>query len=90
MKFGDEEESATTRFHACVMVRQIHVERVLNGPPPEEFDAFGMGFVDLVSINKKEGYTSVGASYLLPRVYSLLETIGWHFVDVGEEDVFCT
>jgi hypothetical protein len=65
------------------------VESVLKGPSPEEFDTFGIGFVDLVSIYKKEGYTSVGASYLLSQVYSLLESSGWHSVDVGDEDIFC-
>jgi hypothetical protein len=34
----------------------------MKDPPPEEFDTFGISFVDLVSIYKKEGYTSVGAS----------------------------
>jgi hypothetical protein len=73
---------------ACVGVSQFHLETVLRGPPPEEFDADGSGFVDLVSVEPEEGDTAVGLSYLLPRVYSLLEAPGWHTVKVSYEDIF--
>lgn len=80
---------AVSRFLACVSVEQIHVDGVLNGPPSEEWDGIGEGFVNLVSVNEDEGYTCVGVSYLMPHVYSMVHSIGWHSVDVGEEDVFC-
>jgi hypothetical protein len=47
-----------------------------------------MGWVDLVSVDAKEGYVGVGLSYLFPRVYSLLDALGWHIIDVGTEDVY--
>ena len=59
-----------------MMIRWARVESVLNDPPPEEFDVFSTGFIDLVLINKEEGYTLVGTSYLLPWVYSLMEASG--------------
>ena len=37
--------------------------------------------------DEDKGYTQVGVSFLVPRVFSLLE-IGWHAVDVGTQDVF--
>jgi len=73
---------------ACVAVSQFHLETVLNGPPPEDPDTDGYGFVDLISVDPEEGATAVGLSFLLPRVYSLLEAPGWHIVKVGEEDIY--
>jgi hypothetical protein len=66
----------TPRFRACVMVEKCHIEAVAEGPPAEEFDASGEGFVTLVSRDQEEDVTFVGLSYLVPRIYSLLE-IGW-------------
>lgn|SRR5690242_15348967 len=67
----------TPRFLACVMVRKDHLESVLEGPPAEEFDADGEGFLALVSLDEDEGFQHVGASFLVPRIYSLLEGPGW-------------
>jgi len=73
---------------ACVAVSQFHLETVLEGPPPESYDTQGLGFVDLISVEPEEGATAVGLSFLLPRVYSLLEGSAWHLVQVGEEDIY--
>jgi hypothetical protein len=70
---------------------------VLNGPPPDKFDAHGKGFLGFVSINKREGghvksetgregWQLVGASYLVPRAYVILQGIGWW--NICEKDVF--
>lgn len=67
----------TPRFLACAMVTKDHLESVLEGPPAEEFDADGSGFLALVSLDEDEGYQLVGVSYLVPRIYSLLESLGW-------------
>jgi len=72
----------------CVAVGQTHLESVLQGPSAEEFDALGQGFVDLVPLDPGAHYTSVGLSYLVPRVYSLLRWGAWHRIEVGDEDVF--
>lgn len=37
------------RFLACVMVRRDYLDSVLEGPPAEEFDADGEGFLALMS-----------------------------------------
>jgi hypothetical protein len=61
------------------------LSRVLKGPPPEDFDAKGRGFVELVSLDEKEGEQWVGLSYLVPRVYTLLEGPGWKNFAVKDE-----
>lgn len=75
---GENDDSlGTPRFLACAMVTKDHIESVLEGPPAEEFDTDGSGFLALVSLDEDEGYQLVGASYLVPRIYSLLESPGW-------------
>ena len=63
------------------MVNKLFLQSVLDGPPPEEFDVHGRGFVCLVSLNKREGDFKgrqvVGLSYLVPRIYILLNGPGW-------------
>ncbi|KAI8939244.1 hypothetical protein NX059_005070 [Plenodomus lindquistii] len=59
------------------MAAQEELETVLEGPPAEEFDADGAGFVVLVSLDEEEDYQHVGLSYLVPRIYTLLEGPGW-------------
>jgi hypothetical protein len=79
---------AIPRHLACVAVAQFDLETVLNGPPAEEFDVEGSGFVDLISYDAEEGSTSVGLSYLLPRVYALLENGGWELIKGDGESIF--
>lgn len=67
----------TPRFLACVMVSKDELDSVLEGPPADEFDADGEGILTLVSTDEDQGYQAVGASYLVPRIYSLLEAPGW-------------
>jgi len=86
---GGEREIAAPRFSAYIMVRQFHVERVLGGPSAEEHDTFASGWVDLVSRYREEGHVSVGSTYLIPRAWSLLQSVGWSAIDVGDEEVFC-
>ena len=88
MQNSGEEDGwlGTPRFSACVMVVQDELESVLDGPPAEEFDADGEGFLTLVSLDEEEGEQLVGASYLVPRIYALLGGPGWENFAV-EEDV---
>ncbi len=72
------------------MVRQSHVDNVLGGPPAEESDTFGEGWVSVVSLYEEEGHVSVGASYLIPRAWSLIRAIGFSGIDPGDDHVFRT
>ncbi|KAF2182070.1 hypothetical protein K469DRAFT_713149 [Zopfia rhizophila CBS 207.26] len=86
---GGENDLGTARFHACVVVGQDELESVLeDGPPAEEVDVDGMGWVTVVSLNEEEGDTAVGLSYLT-RAYALSECPGWHTIAVGDGDVYC-
>ena len=49
---------------------------MLKGPPAEKFDACGAGFLTLVSLDGDEDSQLVGLSYLVPRIYALLEGPG--------------
>lgn len=82
----DEEDHflGTPRFQACAMVTQFELELMLNGPPAEEFDASGVGFLTLVSLDEDEDFQIVGLPYLVPRIYTLLEGPGWqNIVEYG-------
>ncbi|KAF2678798.1 hypothetical protein K458DRAFT_435478 [Lentithecium fluviatile CBS 122367] len=88
---GEEDDwLGSPRFAACVMVEEDHVESVAKGPPPEVFDVHGEGHVTLVSLDEEEDVTFVGLSYLVPRVYALLD-IGWEAFarDPDEGEVVC-
>ncbi|KAF1980301.1 hypothetical protein BU23DRAFT_562680 [Bimuria novae-zelandiae CBS 107.79] len=61
------------RFHACLMVEKDHLDSVLEGPPAEEYDSYGMGLLTLVSKDEEEEMTFVRASQLIPTIYTLLE-----------------
>ncbi|OSS43557.1 hypothetical protein B5807_11748 [Epicoccum nigrum] len=67
----------TPRFQFCAMVVQSDVDSVLDGPPAEEFDYDGDGVLTIVSLDEDEGDQDVGLSYLVPRIYTLLEGAGW-------------
>jgi hypothetical protein len=67
------------------MVDEEEVKDVLAGPPAEEgeYGADEEGDLVLVSLDEDEGDEVVGISYLVPRVYTLLEG-GWDaIVDDG-------
>jgi hypothetical protein len=86
MRETDEEDywTGTSRFMVCVMVDRHDLKSVLKGPPPHKYDTFTEQHVTLVSANRKEGYTLVCLSSLVPRVYSLLDGCGWE--NFAEED----
>ncbi|KAJ4989480.1 hypothetical protein SVAN01_05015 [Stagonosporopsis vannaccii] len=71
----------TPRFMACAMVSNLDLKTVLNGPPAEEFDANGAGFIRLVSLEEEEDQL-VGLSYVVPRIYALLGGPGWENIIV--------
>lgn len=81
----------STRHLACVAISQLHVEEVLKSPAPNRFDALGQGYVALIAAETDdgdEGHTGAGLSFLVPRVFSVLE-IGWHAVVVGVQGIYC-
>jgi hypothetical protein len=60
------------------MATDIIVSTVVeNERPAEEYDALGRSYVYLVSKYAGEGYTAIGISYVVPRAYSLIATVGW-------------
>lgn len=67
--------SSSHRFMAYAIVSKSELKSVLDGPPADEFDADGAGFVTLVSLEKNEDDLLVGLSYFSPRIYALLG--GW-------------
>lgn len=76
--FGEEDERLDTpRFLACAMISQDELDSILEGPPAEQFDADVVGFLTLVPLYEKEGDQLVGLSYLVPRIYTLLEGPAW-------------
>lgn len=87
MKEGGEKDYwlGTPRHHACVRVDKFLLETVRDGPKPEDFDANGTGFVELVSLDEREGETYVGLSYLVPRIYILLNGPGWENFAVKDD-----
>lgn len=60
---------------ACAIVSKSGLKSVLDGPPAEEFDVNGAGFVTLVSLEKNEDDLLMGLSYFSPRIYARLG--GW-------------
>lgn len=58
------------------MVTQSQLELMLKGPPAEEFGTSGAGFLTLVSLDEDEDSQLVGLSYLVSRIYTLLEGSG--------------
>jgi len=80
----------TSRHSAFIAVDQMDLSRVLTkAPPATKFDARGRGFVDLISVDENEDEMSVGVSYLVPRVYTLLDGCGWYNFYPGEYGVAC-
>lgn len=80
----------TSRHRAFVTVNQFQLNLILNkAPPAEEFDVYGKGFVTLISEDRREGFFNVGLSYLVPRVYTLLDGCGWDNVCAGQDGVVC-
>ncbi|KAF2637835.1 hypothetical protein P280DRAFT_471995 [Massarina eburnea CBS 473.64] len=68
----------SARTHAFLQVNQMLVGLALyKAPPATEFDAYGRGFVGIMSVDEEEGDFDVGISYILPRTYVLLDGIGW-------------
>lgn len=68
------------------MVNKSVLDRTLEyiaKQPNEEFDSGGYAWVYLISaqdggsVDEYDAHTLVGISYLIPRVYSLLQGPGW-------------
>jgi hypothetical protein len=84
-----EEEPWSSRHKACIAVSQIHVKSVLKGPKATVFDGSGMGWVTMIPEHEDNTDTGVGVSYLVPRVFTLLQ-IGWENIDAGMTGTFAT
>jgi hypothetical protein len=44
--------------------------------------------VELVALDPEDGTQAVGISFLFPRVYSLIDGLGFSHIHIGEDDVF--
>ena len=68
------------------------IEYLDGGEALDEFDMFGVTYVKLISDQEEEDndnaespdekvpHCEVGISYLIPRVYMLLDSLGWESV----------
>jgi hypothetical protein len=84
---AEEVKFSIPRSLACIAVTQDHVDSVLEGPGPESYDS-NEGFVELVALDPEDGTQAVGISFLFPRVYSLIDGLGFSHICIGEDDVF--
>lgn len=76
------------RFEACVAVSQDDVDAVLNGPGPEVSSIDDTGYFTLIALREEDGSQGVAFPLLFPRVYSLIDGLGWDHVHVGDGDIF--
>jgi hypothetical protein len=58
------------------MVEHGDLGCIFDGPPAEEYDAYGEGYLTLVSLEEYENHQAVGLSYLVPRIYTLSDGPG--------------
>jgi hypothetical protein len=65
------------------------VNWVLEGPGPENYNS-NEGFLDLVALDPDDGIQAVTLSLLFPRVYSLIDGLGFDHIHTGEDDIFAT
>ncbi|KAF2715346.1 hypothetical protein K504DRAFT_457523 [Pleomassaria siparia CBS 279.74] len=77
--------SGIPRYHACIRVDKFFMDAVLEGPPANEFDDIGMGFVELISLDASKGETFAGLSYLVPRIYVPPDGPGWENFAVRDD-----
>lgn len=75
------------RFDACIAVTQDDVDAVLNGPGPEVFTIDDTGLITLIALEEEDGEQCVGFPLIFPRVYSLIDGLGWDHI-WREEDYF--
>ncbi|KAJ8119066.1 hypothetical protein OPT61_g52 [Boeremia exigua] len=76
------------RSMAFIAVTQDHVRWVLEGPGPEKYSS-EEGFLDLVAVDPEDGSTqAVTLSLVFPRVYSLIDSLGFDHICIGEDDIF--
>lgn len=82
LKFGGP------RFEACVAVTQDDVDAVLNGPGPEVFNIDDTGYFTLIALRAEDGTQGVAFPLLFPRVYSLIDGLGWDHIHIEDGDIF--
>jgi len=69
------------------MVTQDLVDWVLGGPGPESYSS-SEGFVDLVAVDPEDGEQAVKISFLFPRVYALIDALGFEHIRTDGEGIF--
>ncbi|KAF2444762.1 hypothetical protein P171DRAFT_472763 [Karstenula rhodostoma CBS 690.94] len=93
---GSHHEKSQTRarsttesvLRACLAVNQHHADRALRDmerADPEEDEG---AYVDLISMDEEEEYTSVALQAIFPRAFSLLAGLDWEGADAGMDGVF--
>jgi len=83
----DEDNFSVPRSLAFIAVTQDHVDWVLDGPEPERYSR-EESFLELVALDPEDGQQFVSLSHVFPRVYSLIDGIGFDHIQTGEEGVF--
>ncbi|KAJ8109800.1 hypothetical protein OPT61_g7196 [Boeremia exigua] len=76
------------RFEACVAVAHDDVNAVLDGPRPEVLSVDDTGCITLISLREEDGTQGVAYPLLFPRVYSLIDGLGWDHIYDLDGDIF--
>ena len=61
---------------------------VLEGPGPEILTTDDTGYFTLIALDEEDGEQAVGFPLLFPRVYSLIDGLGWDHIHIGNNDIF--
>jgi hypothetical protein len=84
---AEEVRFSVPRSLACIAVTQDHVDSVLEGPGPESYSS-AEGFVELMALDPEDGTQAVTISLLFPRVYSLIDGLGFSHIHKGDCEIF--
>ena len=75
------------RSTAFIAVTQDHVNWILEGPGPKRYTREGI-FLDLVALDAEDGVQSVSLSFIFPRVYSLIDALGFDHIRTEPDNIF--
>lgn len=80
IKDTDRIDVVMSREHACIMVDEEAMNSIKGRrvPKVDKFDDMGFSWVWLVSSREREKSVGVGMSYLMLRVYDLIEVVDWN------------
>ena len=84
---SEDMKFSVPRSIAFIAVTQDHVDWMLEGPGPEKYTR-EESFLDLVALDPEDDVQSVSISLIVPRVYSLIDGLGFDHIRTGSDDVF--